>query len=177
MIPSQSHRGTRFGLGVGLMALFGGLWLLLDAQGFGVPSFSKLWPALFLLASLAALFDYLALGHRPSSAGWTVAWLGLGVLGFALTADYTQWRKILDWLPSFPTIAGLALWAAWLAGRRRGAQLFLAGGVLLVLGLLGFGARFDWLQRLLPRAQVIWAILLLVGGGYLVWRTVRRPRA
>jgi hypothetical protein len=176
MIPSESHRGSRAGLAVGLMALFGGLWLLLDSQGFGVPSFGKLWPTLFLLAALAALMDYLALGRRPSSAGWTVGWLGLGVLGFALTAHYTRWRRVLDWLPSFPTIAGLALWVTWLAGKRRSPQLFLAGGVLLVLGLLGFGARFDWLQRLLPSAQVIWAVLLLIGGGYLVARAVRRPK-
>ncbi len=29
--------------------------------------------------------------------------------------------------------------------------------ILLVLGLLGFGACFDWLQRILPSAQVVWA--------------------
>ena len=42
---------------------------------------------------------------------------------------------------------------------------------------LGFGARFDWLQRILPSAQVLWAILLVVGGAWLVWRTVRRSRS
>jgi hypothetical protein len=52
----------------------------------------------------------------------------------------------------------------------------LAGWVLVGLGILGFGARFDWLKRILPSAQVIWAVLFLVGGAYLVWKTVAHKR-
>ena len=84
--------------------------------------------------------------------------------------------RILDWLPSLPTIVGLALATTWLADRSR-ENYPLAAGVLVVLGLVGFAARFDVLKRLLPSAQVIWAILLVVAGGYMVWRAIARARA
>lgn len=167
---------SRTGLTIGIAALFGGLWLLLNALDVAVPPFKRLWPVLFLLAAASALFDFLALSRHPRAAGWAVAWTGFGVLGLALTMGYTDLFKILDWLPSFPTIVGLALVTTWAAARGRGGNNLAAGLVLLVLGLLGFGARFDWLQRLLPSAQVIWAILFLVGGGILVWRTLGQRR-
>jgi predicted permease len=91
-----------------------------------------------------------------------------------LTLDYTSWRKILDWLPSFPTIFGLAWLATWFVEGRRSTNLFVAGVSSLALGLVGFGARFDVLQRILPSAQIIWAVMFLAVGGYLIWRVARR---
>ena len=44
-------------------------------------------------------------------------------------------RKILDWLPSFPTIIGLSLLTTWLVDRKR-ENYPLAGGILVTLGLL-----------------------------------------
>ncbi|RMH18482.1 MAG: hypothetical protein D6696_12930 [Acidobacteria bacterium] len=176
MEASGPRRGSRLALTVGLMAIFGGLWLFLDAQGVGVPPFKRLWPTLLLLGAGAALADLLFLSRRPQAAGWTVTWLGFGVLGFTLTLGYTNWRKILDWLPTVPTIFGLSLLATWLAEGRRNDNLVIAGGVLIGLGLVGFAARFDFLQRILPSAQVAWAVLLLAGGGYLVWRTLAQAR-
>ncbi|MDH3744613.1 MAG: hypothetical protein OES47_05865 [Acidobacteriota bacterium] len=161
---------------IGVAALFGGLWLLLNAQGVGVPPFKKLWPVLFLLAGAASLADYLFLSRHPRAVGWVVAWTGFGVLGLALTYDYTNMRRILDWLPSFPTIIGLAVGTTWLAGGRKSSNLPIAAAVLVGLGLMGFAARFDVLKAILPSVQVIWAILFLGAGGYLVWRTVAQSR-
>ena len=42
---------------------------------------------------------------------------------------------------------------------------------------MGDGARFDWLKKILPSAQMLWAIILLAGGGYLVWRTVLKTKS
>ena len=176
MTEPEPRQGSRLALIVGVAALFGGLWLFLDAQGVGVPDFKRLWPTLFILAGLASLADYLFLTRVPRSAGWALAWIGFGVLGFALALGYTDWTKILDWLPSFPTILGLAFLTTWLAGGRKDDNLVIAAGVLVGLGLVGFGARFDVLRRILPSAQVIWAVLLLAGGGYLVWRTVAQMK-
>ena len=176
MTETAPSKGFGLPLAIGLAAVTGGLWLFLDAQGVGVPPFKKLWPVLFLLAGGASLADLFFLSRRPSSAGSALAWIGFGVLGFALTLGYTRWDKVLDWLPSFPTIVGLAMAATWLAGGRRNDNLVIASGVLVVLGVLGFAARFDFLKRILPSAQVIWAILLVGGGGYLVWRTIAKAR-
>lgn len=176
MDAPESRQGSRWALAIGVAACAGGLWLLLNALGVGVPEFKRLWPILFLFAAAAALLDLLFLSRHPRSAGWTVAWSGFGILGLALTLGYTGWLKFLDWLPSFPTILGLAFFATWLADRRRSTNLAIAGWVLVGLGVLGFGARFDWLQRILPSAQVIWAVLFLAGGAFLVWRTVARSR-
>ena len=73
-------------------------------------------------------------------------------------------------------ILGLSMAVTWLADQRRNDNLVIAGGVLIALGILGFGARFDWLQRILPSAQVVWAIVLLAGAGFLVWRYVVQAR-
>lgn len=176
MTETQPRKGFGLPLAIGVAALTGGLWLLLNAMEVGVPQFKRLWPLLLLLAGGASIADYLFLSRKPRSAGAALAWIGFGVLGFALSLGYTDLSKILDWLPSFPMIVGLALITTWLADRRRSDNLLIAGGVLVVLGLLGFAARFDWLLKILPSAQVVWALLLLVGGGFLVWRTISRAR-
>ncbi len=176
MTEPQPRKSVGLPLAIGVAAVTGGLWLLLNALGVGIPQFKRLWPLLFLLAGGASVADYLYLSRQPRAAGTALAWTGFGVLGFALTLGYTSWAKILDWLPSFPMIIGLSMAVTWFADRRRNDNLVIAAGVLVVLGLLGFAARFDWLLRILPSAQVVWALLLLAGGGYLVWRTVARAR-
>ena len=176
MTETQPRKSVGLPLAIGVAAVTGGLWLFLNAQGVGVPQFKRLWPVLLLLAGCASMADYLFLSRHPRAAGTALAWTGFGVLGFALTLGYTSWNKILDWLPSFPMIIGLSMAATWLAGRRKNDNLVIAAGILVVLGLLGFASRFDWLLRILPSAQVVWALLLLAGGGYLVWRTIARAR-
>ena len=170
------RRNTGVALTVGLAACGGGSGLLPNALGVGVAPFKDLWPGLFVLAGAGSLADYLFLSRRPRSAGWAVAWVGLGGLFFAVTLGYTDLRHILNWLPSFPTILGLAMLTTWLAAGRSSDNLAIAGVALVILGILGFGARFDWLQRILPSAQVVWAVVLLAGGGYLVWRYVAQQR-
>ncbi len=177
MTATEPRKSTGPALTIGLMFLAGGLWLFLNAQGVNVPRFKDYWPALLLVAAAGSLADYLFLGRRPSSAGWAVTWTGFGVLGLALTVGYTDLHDILDWLPSFPMILGLAFVVTWLADKRRNDHLGIAGWVLVALGLMGFAARFDWLKKILPSAQVVWAVLLLVGGGYLVWRAIARARS
>ncbi len=176
MTESSPRRNSRLGLAVGFAAITGGLWLFLDAQGANIPRFKDFWPALLLLAGVAAAIDLFFLSKRPGSAGWAVTYLGFGILSFALTYDFTSWAKIADWLPSFPTIIGLALFATWLAGGRSNDNQMIAGFVLVVLGLMGFAARFQWLQRILPSAQVVWAVLLVAGGGILVWRAFAKGK-
>lgn len=173
MTETPPRRGSRLALIIGLAAFAGGAWLFLNARGTAIPEFKDLWPALLILVGLGTLIDYFALSRRPGSAGWAVTFIGLGILAFSLTLNYTNFRKILDWLPSFPTIFGLSFLAAWLAGKRQNGNLPVAGGVLLGLGIMGFGARFEWLKALLPSAQVFWAILLVLGGGYLVYHYSR----
>ena len=174
--PSRPRTsGSRMVLALGLAAVVGGLWLFLDAQGMGVPQFRRFWPVLLLIAAAASLADFLFLGRGAGSLGWTVAWTGLGVMCFSLSLGRSDWGRILDWLPSLPTIFGLSLLTTWLADRSR-ENYPLAGGILVVLGLVGFIARFDVLKRILPSAQVLWAILLVAAGAYLVWRAVQGSR-
>ena len=177
MTTTEARPGSRSALTFGLVALFGGLWLFLDAQGVGVPRFKELWPTLLLLAAVSALVDYLFLSRRPSAAGFSLAWLGFGILGFFGVHHFSSWSQVLNWLPSVPTIIGLALLVTWFASGRQGDNLPVAGGILVGLGLMGFGARFDILRRILPSAQVLWAVLLLAGGGFLIYRALAGNKA
>jgi hypothetical protein len=176
MAEATPRKGSRFPLIIGVAAFAGGLWLFLNAQGVGVPPFKTLWPSLLILGGVAALADYLFLSRRASSTGWALAWFGFGILFFALTLEYTNWRKILDWLPSFPTIIGLSMLTSWLADRKVHENLVVPGGLFLTIGILGYAARFDWLKRLLPSAQFVWAVMFLSLGGYLIWRAIARAR-
>ena len=174
MTESEPRQGSRFALTLGLMALFGGLWLFLDTQGVDVPKFKRFWPALLVIGSGASLVDFFKLSRRPSSAGWALAWIGLAILGFALSLKHAEWGRVLDWLPALPTILGLSFLTTYIAGARKTDHLVIAGGVLVGLGLMGFMARFDVLKHIIPSAQVLWAVLLLAGGAFLVWRAVAR---
>ena len=165
---------SRLPLTIGLMAFAGGVYLLLGSLGLSLPPFKEMWPLFLLLGAVASAIDFFMLSKSPRSAGGAVTFLGFGVLGFAVTLDYTTWGRFLDWLPSFPTIFGLGFLTTWLAGGRRESGTMLAGLVLLALGLMGYAARFDVLQRIIPSAQIIWAFVLLLGGGLLIWKTVAR---
>lgn len=176
MTGSGSRKSIGLALAVGVGALTGGLWLLLNARGAGVPEFKNLWPILLVLTGVAFSVDYFGFSKAAPSAGLAVFWIGFGILAFALTLDYTSFRKVLDWLPSFPMILGLSFVATWLASRKESANLLVAGVVLSALGLMGYAARFDFLKRIMPSAQVFWAVLLVVGGIYLVWRALSRAR-
>lgn len=176
MTETTPKKNIGLPLAIGLGALIGGVWLLLNAQGANIPQFKDLWPILLIGASVASLVDLFGFSKAPRSAGWAVAWLGFGILAFALTLDYTSFGKILDWLPSFPMILGLSFIATWLASRKCSSNLLVAGVILSALGLMGYAARFDFLKKILPSAQIFWAILLVFGGIYLVWRAISQAK-
>lgn len=157
---------------MGLVALTVGVWLFLDASGVQVPSFRVFWPLFLAIGGAASLYDFLALSKRPGAAGQAVLGFGLSALFFTLTLGTLPWRPVLDWLPGLPLVIGLALLTNWAVGGMRDNALMVASVILLALGLTGFAARFDVLQRILPSGQVLWAILLVIGGGVLIWRAV-----
>lgn len=174
--PKADETKSRLPLMIGLMAFVGGLYLLLESVGVNLPPFKDIWPFFLILAGLASFIDFLALSRRPRSAGGAVTFIGFGVLGFAVSLGWTSWGDFLDWLPSFPTIFGLGFLTTWAVGGRRDNSLMVAGMVLVTLGVLGYAARFDVLKRILPSAQVVWALVLLLGGGALMWKTFASKR-
>jgi hypothetical protein len=42
---------------------------------------------------------------------------------------------------------------------------------------VGFVARYPAIRELLPSAQLLWALLLLGGGGFALWRLLSARRA
>jgi hypothetical protein len=169
-------RGARFPLVLAFVALGLGLWLLLDSVGLPLPRIRRWWPIFLVVAGVATLVDYLRFGRRPAALGQTVFWLGLAAFCFAITFGLAGWRNVLDLVPGVPTLFGLALLTTWFASSRRETGLLVPGLLFLGLGLAGFVARFEALQRLVPSVQVIWAVLLLVGGGLLLHRILTRHR-
>ncbi|MEM7481248.1 MAG: hypothetical protein AAF481_08750 [Acidobacteriota bacterium] len=176
MPPDSTPRNRRGLMVAGAVVVTVAIWLLLDALGVGVPSLKRFWPAFVLVGGLASVVDFLVGSRRPASLGRGVAGIGFAVLFFALTYGRLSWRPLLDWLPGLPLVAGLALIATWLAGRGRRASLMASGLILTGVGVSGFAARFDWLERLLPSPVIFWAVLLLVVGLFMIWRAVRSNR-
>lgn len=162
-----THRRTRIALVLGTVVLAVGLWLLLDSAGMGVPDLGRHWPAFLIFGGLASLLDWAVVSRRPGSAGQAVVGVGLGILFYLLELDRLAWRDFGDWWPSLFLIAGLAYLTAWAADRFDSSRFLAVGLVLLGLAATGWGWQ-------LLKLQVMWALILLAIGGFLLWRTLRR---
>lgn len=174
-IKTGVRTGGRLALLLGFVGFFLGLWLLLDASGVDLPPLSRWWPIFVGLGGVASLFDHFFLSRKPRSAGQAVLGFGLAAYFFLFSFGRIDgFAEFLDWLPAIPTIIACAVLTTWWVGGRRSQSLLVVGAVLLGLGGSGFLLRFEKLREILPTAQMLWAVLLLVAGGYLVWRTFWR---
>lgn len=173
-VKTGMKTGGRLALLLGFVGFFLGAWLLLDASGVDLPPLARWWPIFVALGGLASLLDYLLLSHKPRSAGQAVFGFGLAAYFFLFSFGHVDgFDEFLDWLPTLPTIIAAAVLTTWWVAGRRSRNLLVIGTVLLGLGGTGFLLRFEKLREILPTAQILWAVLLLLAGGYLVWRTFR----
>jgi hypothetical protein len=168
---------TRAALVFAAVAITLGLWLLLDTLGVDLPSLGRWWPIFLIVGGLASLADFLLLSRQPRSAGQAMLGLGLGLLFFSITLGWTRLVTFWDWFPGVPLIVGLAFLAAWLAGGRARGDLLVVGIVFAALGLLGFVLRYPALRDILPSSELVWSLVLLFGGGWVLWRLFRGERA
>jgi len=152
---------------MGFSVLAVGLWLLLEAMGVELPPLGRHWPMFLLLGGLASLLDWWRVSRRPAALGQAVVGLGLGVLGYLMVFERIGVSGIEDWWPWLPAIAGVAFLAAWAAGGRRSARQLTLGLVALGVAITGWGWH-------LVRLQVVWAVILLLIGGFILWRTLFR---
>jgi hypothetical protein len=162
----DAGRNTRISLVAGVSVLAVGLWLLLGSFGVPVPPLERHWPVFLLLGGAASLLDWARVSRRPGSLGQAVAGFGLGILFYLMVFDRLPWRDADAWWPALFLVAGLAWLATWAAGGRRSSRHFSLGLVSVGLALTGWGWQ-------LVRAEVMWAVILLAIGGFLVWRTLR----
>lgn len=164
--PQEGERGTRIALVLGTVVVAVGLWLLLDSFGVPVPDLGEHWPVFLILGGIASAVDWAWVSHRPGSAGQAVVGLGLGILFYLLEMDRLAWSDFDDWWPSLFLIAGLAYLTAWAAGRFQSSRHLTAGLILLGLAATGWGWQ-------LLKLQVMWAVILLAIGAFVLWRTLR----
>ena len=166
-------RAPRHGLRLSLIGAFVlitvGLWLFLESRGVPVPPMSRFWPLFLAIGGVASLVDYFALSRNPASAGQAVFGFGMSIALFAFTLGWVGWGGIIDWLPSVPTIVGASLLTTWAVNRMRGG-LVIPGALLLSFGIVGFALRNEQFRELIPSGQMIWAVLLVGLGGFILWR-------
>ena len=134
-----------------------------------MPSLRRFWPIFPLLGGVASSADYFFGSKRPGSLGKGVVGIGLAILFCGFTYGWLPWRRVADWAPAIPAVVGAGLFATWLAGRRTPGFL-ISGVVGMVLGLSGFALRFERLREMLPPPALIWGVLILLLGSYLLWR-------
>lgn len=170
MSAPRPRRGYLVG---GLILIVIAIWLLLEAAGVDLPPLGKLWPAFLLLGGLASVADFFIGSRDPHSLGRGVAGIGFGILLLLFTHRKLLWRDGDVWLPAVALIVGLGVLATWLGGKRTQSRL-IVGLIFSGLGLAGLVGQFDLLQRLLPSPLVVWGVLLLILGVFLVWQNFRR---
>lgn len=170
---TASARPRRGYLILGSVVIFLALWLLLGAAGFAVPELARFWPIFAVLGGVASIADYFGGTRAPASFGRGWAAIGTGALLFAFTYDKVGVFAVGRWWPALPLIAGAGFFATWLAGSRKTPYL-VVGLLGLALGVTSGIGRFEWLARVLPAPGVIWGVLLLALGVYLLWKNLRR---
>jgi hypothetical protein len=168
---------NRLPLVLATLAVVLGAWLLLDATGFPMPPFRRYWPTFLILAGLVSLAHFQWWGRSAVSAGMATLGISLGMLAFSISLGWTRLVTFWDWFPGLPACVGLAMVTSWLAGGRRRTELLLVGVVFAALGLLGFAARYPAIRAILPSAQLVWAMLLLSGGAFALWRLLSSRRS
>lgn len=173
MSPSPSPRRAYLVGGVIVLAV--ALWLLLQAAGVPVPDLSRYWPLFILLGGLASIADFFVGSRSAGSVGQGVFGIGLSFLCFGFTVYDLTWHNPGSWLPALPLILGAAFVATWIAEGFQTSSFLVAGVVGIGLGLTGYGLHYDWLARILPSPAVLWGIILLILGIFLLWRNFR-PR-
>ncbi len=173
--PKHGRKSKRGPLIFALVVMLIGAWLLLEAFGVSVPSFSKIWPVFLGVGGLASLLDYLTISRRARSLGQAVFGLLSAGVGFVFSTGNAGWGEVLDWLPALPIIIGLAMLTTWAAAGRKDTGLFTAALVVIAVGFLGYFSRFDFLRDLLPSAQIVWAVSLLLVGALVTWRVFNKP--
>lgn len=157
------------------MGVFLGGWLLLDSTGVDLPPMSRHWPLFIAVGGLASLVDYLVFSRRAGAAGQSIFGLGLAAWFYVFSLGHVDtWGEFLDWLPALPTLVGVAMLVTWWLSDERRAGLMMMGVIALGLGLTGLAIQFEAFREMLPPAQMVWALLLLVAGGLLLWRTFRK---
>ncbi|MFA6958880.1 MAG: DUF5668 domain-containing protein [Thermoanaerobaculia bacterium] len=161
---AASPRSRRL-LSAAIVAIFAGLWLLLDSLGLPVPDMKQHWPAIVLLGGLASLVDFALVSRRPGSAAIGAAAIALGCFFYTFTAGSQQFREFTAWWPWLPAIVAVAFLAGWAAGRATSLPLFSAGAVAAGLALTGWGVG-KW------PLQLVWGGVLLAIGLVFLWRTL-----
>ena len=167
--PAPIGRNSRLTLIVGSVVLLVGFWLLLDSLGVPVPPLGRHWPFFLVLGGLASLADWAFVSRRPGSLGQGVVGIGLGILAYLLVFDRLMWQDFGNWWPALFLIAGVAWLATWAADGMVGSRRLTLGLVSVGLAITGWGWQ-------MVHVEVLWAVILLVLGGLLLWRTLRHRR-
>ncbi len=173
MVEEQSSSRRRY-LVAGVVVVTVALWLLLDSMGVAVPSWKRFWPVFPLLGGLVSTAFFFLRQGKPGALGKGVAGILTGLLFFSFTYGHLDWRQFGQWWSAIPLILGLAFLATWVAGKMSQPPYLILALIGMGLGLTGFSAHFDWLEKLMPPAAVVWGVALLGIGGLFIWRSMKK---
>ncbi|MGK2859106.1 MAG: hypothetical protein ACSLFQ_18050 [Thermoanaerobaculia bacterium] len=154
-------------LSAAVVAIFVGLWLLLDSLGLPVPDMKVHWPSIVLLGGIASFADFALVSRRAISLAIGVSAVGFGWFFYTFTEGSAQVRQVGEWWPALPMILGASLLAGWAVQREKSLALFASGAIAAGIALSGWGAG-RWPM------QLVWGGVLVVIGIVFLWRTLAR---
>src|SRR5262245_10433870 len=158
----------------GGVLLAAGTWFLLQRLGFDLPNFfSALWPIFPFMFGLAFLVTYVTSEEKDPGLVWPGTFgVLIGTFFFLFSFGLFRWDGMSELWPAFPLIVGLSFVATWFAGSCRKAQLLVPATINLAVGVIGLGFTFGLIDG--HTLNLLWPFGLVLLGGYLVVRSLRR---
>ena len=158
----------------GGVLLAAGTWFLLQRLGIDLPNFwSALWPIFPFMFGAAFLVTYVTSEEKDPGLVWPGTFgVLIGSFFFLFSFEVFNWDQMSELWPAFPLIVGLSFVATWFAGACRKIQLLVPAAINLSVGIVGLGFTFGLIDR--HTLNLLWPLGLVVLGGYLVVRSLRR---
>jgi hypothetical protein len=158
----------------GGILLAAGTWFLLQRLGIELPNFfSALWPLFPFMFGAAFLVTFFAGEGRDCGLVWPGTFgILLGSFFFLFSFGVFEWEQMSELWPVFPLIVGLSFLATWIVGRGKDTGLLVPALIMLSVGTLGLGFELGVIDA--RTVGLLWPLALVLLGGLLIFRSLRR---
>lgn len=167
-----------------ILILIGVFFLLVNLNVLPQLSITQLWPGIVMLVGLAFWLGFIfGRDHEPGLTFVGTILVSVGAFFFLFTLRVNlPGYGVINWgdqgrlWPAYPTIVGIAFVVLWIANRFHDSGVLVPAGILLIVGLAGFGFTLGDVPGLRDIVR-LWPVLLILLGLAVLAQSFARPKA